>query len=252
MVLIGLTLGLLVLLFLIMVALTRAFERNSGRRPHRLEADPLARGRGPERGRRRPADDRGAERATGAGAAPRRSPRRTSSARLARTRRCRARGRGPFSEDGDSRRLSELARALIVGCGCHGRELGAELLPAGWQVRGTSARAAGAGGDRGRRDRGRRWPTRTGRDGARALRRRRRGRLAARLGERRAGGDLGASTARAWSACWRSWSTPRCAGSSTRRRDRWPAETLAEGAADHRARRGEVADPGRPAHRGSR
>lgn len=35
-----------------------------------------------------------------------------------------------------------MARALIVGCGCHGRELGAELLARGWQVRGTS-RGAG-------------------------------------------------------------------------------------------------------------
>jgi hypothetical protein len=31
-----------------------------------------------------------------------------------------------------------LARALIVGCGCGGRELGARLLEGGWQVRGTS------------------------------------------------------------------------------------------------------------------
>jgi nucleoside-diphosphate-sugar epimerase len=31
-----------------------------------------------------------------------------------------------------------LARALIVGCGCRGRELGAELAGLGWQVRGTS------------------------------------------------------------------------------------------------------------------
>jgi nucleoside-diphosphate-sugar epimerase len=31
-----------------------------------------------------------------------------------------------------------LARALIVGCGCRGRELGAELTALGWQVRGTS------------------------------------------------------------------------------------------------------------------
>ena len=36
-----------------------------------------------------------------------------------------------------------MARALIVGCGCHGRELGAELLSRGWQVRGTSRDAAG-------------------------------------------------------------------------------------------------------------
>jgi hypothetical protein len=31
-----------------------------------------------------------------------------------------------------------LARALIVGCGCRGRELGNELMGLGWQVRGTS------------------------------------------------------------------------------------------------------------------
>jgi uncharacterized protein YbjT (DUF2867 family) len=33
-----------------------------------------------------------------------------------------------------------LARALIVGCGCRGRELGGELAELGWQVRGTSRR----------------------------------------------------------------------------------------------------------------
>jgi uncharacterized protein YbjT (DUF2867 family) len=31
-----------------------------------------------------------------------------------------------------------LARALIVGCGCRGRALGARLLDEGWAVRGTS------------------------------------------------------------------------------------------------------------------
>lgn len=36
-----------------------------------------------------------------------------------------------------------MARALIVGCGCSGRALGAELLARGWQVRGTSRRRAG-------------------------------------------------------------------------------------------------------------
>lgn len=36
-----------------------------------------------------------------------------------------------------------MARALIVGCGCHGRELGRELLEAGWAVRGTSRRREG-------------------------------------------------------------------------------------------------------------
>jgi uncharacterized protein YbjT (DUF2867 family) len=34
-----------------------------------------------------------------------------------------------------------MARALIVGCGCRGRELGKRLLDAGWEVRGTSRRA---------------------------------------------------------------------------------------------------------------
>jgi nucleoside-diphosphate-sugar epimerase len=31
-----------------------------------------------------------------------------------------------------------LARALIVGCGCRGRELGSGLATLGWEVRGTS------------------------------------------------------------------------------------------------------------------
>jgi uncharacterized protein YbjT (DUF2867 family) len=36
-----------------------------------------------------------------------------------------------------------LARALIVGCGCRGRELAGEILELGWQVRGTSRRPDG-------------------------------------------------------------------------------------------------------------
>jgi len=36
-----------------------------------------------------------------------------------------------------------LARALIVGCGCRGRELASDLAELGWQVRGTSRRAEG-------------------------------------------------------------------------------------------------------------
>lgn len=36
-----------------------------------------------------------------------------------------------------------MARALIVGCGCRGRALGAELLAEGWAVRGTSRNEAG-------------------------------------------------------------------------------------------------------------
>ena len=36
-----------------------------------------------------------------------------------------------------------MARALIIGCGCRGRELGERLLAAGWAVRGTSRRAEG-------------------------------------------------------------------------------------------------------------
>jgi hypothetical protein len=38
-----------------------------------------------------------------------------------------------------------VARALIVGCGCRGRELGARLLAQGWAVRGTSRREQGLG-----------------------------------------------------------------------------------------------------------
>jgi len=36
-----------------------------------------------------------------------------------------------------------MARALIVGCGCRGREFGRQLLARGWQVRGTSRRESG-------------------------------------------------------------------------------------------------------------
>lgn len=36
-----------------------------------------------------------------------------------------------------------MARALIVGCGCRGRELGLTLLEQGWAVRGTSRREQG-------------------------------------------------------------------------------------------------------------
>jgi uncharacterized protein YbjT (DUF2867 family) len=36
-----------------------------------------------------------------------------------------------------------VARALIVGCGCRGRELGERLLADGWAVRGTSRRDEG-------------------------------------------------------------------------------------------------------------
>lgn len=36
-----------------------------------------------------------------------------------------------------------MARALIVGCGCRGRELGGALLAEGWAVRGTSRREEG-------------------------------------------------------------------------------------------------------------
>jgi len=36
-----------------------------------------------------------------------------------------------------------VARALIVGCGCRGRELGRRLLDDGWAVRGTSRREEG-------------------------------------------------------------------------------------------------------------
>lgn len=36
-----------------------------------------------------------------------------------------------------------MARALLVGCGCRGRLLGARLLDEGWAVRGTSRREEG-------------------------------------------------------------------------------------------------------------
>lgn len=36
-----------------------------------------------------------------------------------------------------------MARALIVGCGCRGRNLGLRLVAGGWLVRGTSRRQAG-------------------------------------------------------------------------------------------------------------
>jgi uncharacterized protein YbjT (DUF2867 family) len=36
-----------------------------------------------------------------------------------------------------------VARALIVGCGCRGRQLGEQLLAEGWAVRGTSRREEG-------------------------------------------------------------------------------------------------------------
>jgi len=36
-----------------------------------------------------------------------------------------------------------VARALIVGCGCRGRELGGRLLAEGWQARGTSRSEGG-------------------------------------------------------------------------------------------------------------
>ena len=36
-----------------------------------------------------------------------------------------------------------MARALIVGCGCRGRELAGQLLAEGWAVRGTSRREEG-------------------------------------------------------------------------------------------------------------
>ena len=37
-----------------------------------------------------------------------------------------------------------MARALIVGCGCRGRELGRELVAANWAVRGTTRRSDSA------------------------------------------------------------------------------------------------------------
>lgn len=36
-----------------------------------------------------------------------------------------------------------MARALIVGCGCRGRELGGRLIDEGWAVRGTTRKETG-------------------------------------------------------------------------------------------------------------
>src|SRR5688572_16011868 len=57
----------------------------------------------------------------------RRRTRRFGNASGARTTRRRPANGGP-----------SLARALIVGCGCRGQELGKRLVGAGWQVRGTT------------------------------------------------------------------------------------------------------------------
>ena len=54
-------------------------------------------------------------------------------------------GRFPRAGTSTARTRSELARALIVGCGCRGRALGGELIGAGWQVRGTSRHQARLG-----------------------------------------------------------------------------------------------------------
>src|SRR3954469_22991118 len=135
MVLIALTLGLLVLLFAIMVALARLFEGNSV--ADFLDWKPT---RSPEVEAQNEVDDvqqmidaqnelrrkRGAREITAADV-ERQGPEDQA---------LRARGRGPFAGGwGDD---EYLARALIVGCGCRGRELGAELAELGWQVRGTS------------------------------------------------------------------------------------------------------------------
>ena len=69
--------------------------------------------------------------------------------KVAEDERLRLRGRGPFDPlsagppIAAARSLRCLARALIIGCGCRGRELGERLLAAGWAVRGTSRREDG-------------------------------------------------------------------------------------------------------------
>ena len=109
------------------------------RRPGRLEADPLARGGGGAGARRHPADDRrperdapaaGGSRADRARAARRRSPRTKSTA-------C------AVAAHLRSRPERQVARALIVGCGCRGRSLGVQLVERGWAVRGTSRTESG-------------------------------------------------------------------------------------------------------------
>src|SRR5687768_5034961 len=68
-----------------------------------------------------------------------------SAARPPRTSGCACAGGGPSPRAAGSRtKRTELARALIVGCGCRGRELGVALSAQDWQVRGTSRSEGGA------------------------------------------------------------------------------------------------------------
>ena len=149
------------------------------RRPGRLEADPLARGRGPERDRRRPADARGAERDA---PPPRRSrdrPRRSCATRSRRRSwsRCAAgtRSRPIARADGAGadRRL-RLPRAAARRAAARGGLGGA----------GDEPPRGGPGGDRGGRDRAGARRPRPPRHPARPGRRRHRRPLAARLGAR--------------------------------------------------------------------
>ena len=87
----------------------------------------------PAQARRRGADREG-RRADGARgpAGPRARP--DGRAVAVRDRARAARARAAATNSGPGR----VARALLVGCGCRGRELGARLLAEGWAVRGTS------------------------------------------------------------------------------------------------------------------
>ena len=118
-----------------------------GDRHPRLEADALARGRGAERHRRHPADDRRAERAP----PPARAARARRGARSRRA--CAATAR---SSPSSARRYrtedADVARVLIVPCGCRGRALARRARrgrPRG--ARHDARRPARRGDPRGRR-----------------------------------------------------------------------------------------------------
>src|SRR3954447_16346403 len=143
MVLIALTLGLLVLLFVIMVALARLFEGN--RAADFLDWKPT---RSPEVEAQNEVDDVRQMIEAQNALRRKRGAREITEADVHRQAQedqaMRARGRGPFAEGGGLDDEEEFARAVSVGCGFHGRELGSDLARLGWQFRGTSRTELGA------------------------------------------------------------------------------------------------------------
>ena len=131
-----------------------------GRRAGGLAPNALARGRGRARDRRRRPDDRGPERAPPRAAAAARSPRTTSApswrptsagARSCAAARASASPRHGAAAAGEPPpaaaprpRTTDLARVLIVGCGCRGRALGAALAGEGTRCVAPLARRRGS------------------------------------------------------------------------------------------------------------